>query len=44
MYFDWQTGTPNNEDKQYLCYMYGSYVVLFFNGMFLSQSELSFKT
>ena len=38
MYFDWQTGTPTNEDKQYLCYMYDSYVVLSFkDGQFYDE-------
>lgn len=38
MYFDWQTGTPTNEDKQYLCSMYGSYVVLSFkDGQFYDE-------
>lgn len=38
MYFDWQTGTPTNEDKQYLCYMYGSYAVLSFkDGQFYDE-------
>lgn len=38
MCFDWQTGTPTNEDKQYLCYMHGSYVVLSFtSGQFYDE-------
>lgn len=38
MNFDWKTGTPTNEEKQYLCYMYGTYFVLSFkNGHFYDE-------